>query len=85
MDGDVPGILAVRRGAILCEPEAIVPVKLRGEACQFRILLDAGANAEETILQGALVFLIPIGGRHILGDIPGLNVKILNATIFRVP
>ncbi len=79
VDGDVGGVLAGSGGAILGEPEAIVPIQGLGPALLLGVLLIARADAEEAVLQAALVLLIPVGGGDLLHHVPGLDVEVLNA------
>ena len=85
MNGDFRGVRAVRRHAVLGEAEAIVPLQAHVVAGVLGVLLQAGANGEQAVLIRALVLLIPVGSRDILGHLlPVFYVEVLDVPLQRV-
>ena len=82
-DADVLGLNTVRRGAVVGEVEAVVPLQRHGVALRLGVGFDAGTDAVEGVLQRALALGVPIGsaggGHH-----PFVNVEILHAPLLGV-
>ena len=82
-NADVLGLDALRRGAVVGEAEAVVPLQGHGVALGFGIGFDAGADAIKGVLISALAFFVPVGSAG-GGHRPSVNVEILHAPILGI-